>query len=83
LEPRLGTKSMYMRPNVIDLQRLSLSHADALHGYIVAPRSASPLDMPVILAFRRQNFGLVECIEVRGYPSAGKAGSEEQGPSAL
>ena len=58
LEVRLGTKSMYMPRNVADLRRCGLSHADALHGYIMAPRMAYRLEMSDISPFRHQNFGL-------------------------
>src|SRR5271165_2770281 len=58
LEPRLGTKSMYMRLNVADLRRCSLSHTDALHGYITAPFQTYSFEMQAISLFHRQNFGL-------------------------
>jgi hypothetical protein len=51
LEPRLGTKSMYMRQNLADLRRFCLSHADALHGYITASRHAYRVEMPGLSAF--------------------------------
>jgi hypothetical protein len=48
-----------MRRNVPDLRRLSLSHDDALHGYIRSFRPAYRFEMPIVSPFRRQNFGLV------------------------
>jgi Cu+-exporting ATPase len=47
-----------MRRNLADLRHASLSHTDALHGYTEAPVSAHPSEIPEILEFCRQNFGL-------------------------
>jgi hypothetical protein len=40
------------------LRRRALSHADALHGYMAAPRQAYSLEMKRTSPVRRQNFGL-------------------------
>jgi len=54
-----------MRRNVADSHQYGLSHADALHGYITAPRQAYRIEIAGISPFRRQNFGLEKILDCK------------------